>query len=496
MTVVQGTDLRLVPAAVLTWVVCFAAVGVGPRVSVLLSAGLTVGAVMVCVMVQRNAPRAAATDRVAVTIALALAVAALGSGVTSVQHAVREAGVLVRAADAHARAEVEGRVAGDPLQVGRWGERYRVRLRVDRVRGPGTAGEAAADVLVTGGAGWGSVRHGSVVVASGLLTRAPRGDDVVAVLRAVGPPEAVRAPGPGAALVERLRDGLRDVTGHLPPDRRGLVVGAAVGATDGIPEGLRQAMRDAGLTHVTAVSGAHFAVVAVTVLGIAGALRAPPVVRAAVLATAALGFVQLVHGGASVARAGAAAAVWVLALLLRRPARAVPALSAGVVVLLLVDPWLSRSYGFVLSAGATAAIVLLAPALVARCPSAVPRPVAAVVAVPFAAQVACAPVLVLLDPVLTTYAVPANVLAAPALLPATLLGLLTTLLAPVAPELAEGVARLAAVPAAWVGVVARTAAALPGARLPWFPGLPGAVGLAALLTVLMTALLRRVPRRG
>jgi competence protein ComEC len=495
--VVQGSDLRLVPAAVLTWLACFAAVGAVPRDAAAAAAALVVAAGAVAVRARR--PRAGRTgaEHVAVTLALALGVSGLACAVTAVQATVREAGALGRLAERVTHAELEGRVVGDPVPIGRWGERYRVRMAVASVRGPGLGGPAAADVLVTGtGAAWEALVHGGAVRVLGTVTRAPRSDDVLATVRAVGDPEVLGAPGPGPSLVERLRSGLREVTAPLPPDRRGLVAGAAVGATDEIPDELRQAMRDAGLTHVTAVSGGHFAVVAVTVLAAAGLLRAPPGVRATVLALAAFAFVRLVHGGASVTRAAAAAAVWALALLLRRPARAVPALAAGVVVLLLVDPWLARSYGFVLSVGATAAIVLLAPALMARCPPTVPRPVAAVVAVPLAAQLVCAPVLVLLDPVLLSYAVPANVLAAPALLPATLLGLLTTLLSPVAPGPAEALARLAAVPAAWVALVARAAAGLPGARLPWIDGVPGAAALAMVTTVGLVLLLRRVPRHG
>lgn len=497
MTVVLGTDLRLVPTALLTWVACFVAVGLEPRAALLLGAALAVAAGVLAARVRRAVAARPRADHVAVTVVLALAVAALGCGVTAVQSAVRESGALGRLADGRAQVVLEGRVLGDAVRVGRWGEQYRVRLRAHRVHAPAVSGPAAADVLVTGaGDAWAAVRHGSVLQVSGHLTRTARADDVVATLRAPGLPEVVDPPGGGAALVGRLRGGLLEVTADLPADRRGLVVGAAIGATDAIPDELRQAMRDAGLTHVTAVSGAHFAVVAVAVLAVAGALRAPPALRAAVLAVSAVAFVQLVHGGASVARAGAAAAVWALALLLRRPARAVPALAGGVVVLLLVDPWLSRSYGLALSAAATAAIVLLAPALVARRPAAVPRSVATLVAVPLAAQLVCAPVLVLLDPVVTTYAVPANVLAAPALLPATLLGLATTLLSPVAPGLAEAVAGVAAIPAAWVGVVARTAATLPGARLPWWPGVPGATALAALTTACVLLVLRRAPRHG
>lgn len=493
MTVVQGTDLRLVPTALLTWAACTLAIGLPARGATTLAVCLAAVGAATAVAARRVAPGPPGRDRWGVTVTLALVMAAVACGTTAVQVGVREAGVLARLAEDREQATLTGRVVGDPVRVGQWGERYRVRLHVEHVQGPGAAGGSAADVDVTGGPGWGTVRHGATVRGAGTLERAPRADDVVASLRAPGPPRVVEAAGGGAATVELLRRGLRHVTAELPPDQRGLVVGTAIGATEDIPAHLRQAMRDAGLTHVTAVSGAHFAVLAVTVLALLGALPVAPPVRAVVLGATALAFVHLVHGGASVVRAAAAAAVWALALVLRRPARAVPALAGGATVLLLVDPWLARSYGFVLSVAATAAIVLLAPALVARRPRGLPRSVAAVVAVPLAAQVVCAPVIVLLDPVVTTYAVPANVLAAPALLPATLLGLLATVLSPVVPGVAEVVARCAAVPASWVGQVARATAGLPGARLPWLAGPPGAVSLAVLLAGGVAVLLRRRP---
>ena len=44
MTVVQGRDLRLVPAAVLTWVVCWVVVGLDPRGAAGTGAALLAGA--------------------------------------------------------------------------------------------------------------------------------------------------------------------------------------------------------------------------------------------------------------------------------------------------------------------------------------------------------------------------------------------------------------------------------------------------------------------
>src|SRR5699024_8124394 len=111
-------------------------------------------------------------------------------------------------------------------------------------------------------------------------------------------------------------------------------------------------------------------------------------------------------------------AAGLLAVLLGRPSQAVAALCVTVVLLLLVDPWLARSYGFALSVLATAGLVLGTAPIARTLARVVPRWLAVAVAVPVAAQLACAPVIVLLDPSVSLYAVPANLLAAPALVPA------------------------------------------------------------------------------
>ena len=251
-----------------------------------------------------------------------------------------------------------------------------------------------------------------------------------------------------------------------------------MGDTSTIPQDLVAAMRVAGLTHLTAVSGAHFALVGAAVLAGASAVRCPRPVRAAVVVVALAGFVALVRPGPSVLRAAAMGVVGVAGLVVGRPARAVPALCGGVTVLLVVDPWLIRDVGFVLSAVSTSGLVLLAGPLAARWAGAVGRPVAYALAAPIAAQCVCAPVVLMLNPAVATYAVPANLLADPAVAPATVLGLLAALVAPWWPSGATALAALAGAACWWIARVARVTAALPGAQLAWTGGVRGAVVLA------------------
>jgi len=129
--------------------------------------------------------------------------------------------------------------------------------------------------------------------------------------------------------------------------------------------------------------------------------------------------------------------------------------------------WLPRDQGFALSVLGTAGLLVLARRLAQRLSAWLPRGLALALAVPLAAQLACQPVLILLNPALPLFGVPANLVAEPAAPVATVLGCLACLVLPWAPALGQVVVWLAWLPSAWIAAVARFAAGLPGAALPW-----------------------------
>ena len=174
------------------------------------------------------------------------------------------------------------------------------------------------------------------------------------------------------------------------------------------------------------------------------------------------------HPGASVLRSAAMGGVLLLGLLLGRPRAALPALWTAILVLLAVDPWLAASFGFVLSVLATAGLLLAAGPLALRFGRVLPSPLAIALAVPVAAQLACLPALALLSPQLPVHGVLANVLAAPAVPPVTVLGLLATLVHPALPGLSEALAAWAGVATAWIASVATWCAHLPMTGAPWW----------------------------
>ena len=438
--------------------------------------------------------------------AVALVGAAAGSVALSVaahEH-VRAAGLLAVLVSGTASAEVTGVVGsepaavtsapGSPRAVVTSGPRYRMVLDVDQVAGRGLTGSAAASILVVVDGDVGTApRYGSRVEVTGRLAPTGAGDREIAMLLARRPPEVRGAPAGPDAAAGRLRRSLVAAAADLGPDVAGLLPALAVGDTTHVPPDLTAAMRAVGLTHVMAVSGAHFAIIGMCVLGLTAALRVRRRARVLVLVPVMAGFVLLVHPSASVLRAAGMGALAAAALLLGRPSRALPALAATVILLLVADPWLSRDYGFVLSVLATAGLVLLAGPLAERARRIVPRPAAAAIAVPIAAQVVCAPVIVLLTPGIAMLAVPANLLAEIAVPPATVLGVLTALVAPWWPAGGAVLAHAAGVPVWWIAQVARRAAATPGATLGWPTGTGGAALLAGLTVAALVALLRLAP---
>lgn len=474
------TDLRLVPAGLLVWLACVLVVGATPAAAAGVAAAL---AVVAAAAALRGAPP---------TAWLAVAAAALACGSCALQLHQRASGPLVPLAADRAAVTLEGVVRGEPACTGGAGCRPRVVVAADAVVGRGGRGEVAARVLATGPVEY--LAHGARVRLVGRLAPADPGDDVAAVLRLGAPPAVVRPPAGVDAAVGRVRGALLAATDAMPPDLRGLVPGAAIGDTSRIPPDLDRAMRDVSLTHITAVSGSHFAVLATAVAALGSALALPRLARALLTAVAMAGFVLLVHPQPSVVRAAVMGAVAVAGVVAGRPARSVPALGAAVTGLLVLDPWLARSYGFVLSVAATAAIALLAPVLAARLQVVLPRWLALAVAVPAAAQAACGPVIVLLEPAVSPYAVLANLLAAPALFPATVLGVAGALLAPWLPGVAAPLLDGGAAACWWIATVARVTADLPGARVPW-PGGAGGASLLALATAAGLALALRRRRR-
>ncbi len=293
-------------------------------------------------------------------------------------------------------------------------------------------------------------------------------------------------------VVASVRDSARGAATDLPDEVRGLALGMTIGDTAEMPAGLAAAMRTTGLTHLTAVSGSHFAIVTLALGWLLKRAIRPRPVRAVVLALAMSLLAALVLPEPSVLRALTMSLTVALGWWWGRPARALPALGAGLLVLLVAEPGLAGAIGLQLSVVAVIAIVVWSPRLAVVLGRWMLAPLARSVAVPLSAWLSCWPLLVALRPGVGPYAVPANLVSALAAFPVTVIGLLATVVSTLwsgggaALMWAAGVC---AWPVAWS---ARAFAAAPGAWIAWPLG-AGGIALAAAVTgcvVLATATAR------
>jgi len=280
-------------------------------------------------------------------------------------------------------------------------------------------------------------------------------------------------------LANNLRRTLMAGTVSLPGDKRALFSGFVLGDDRHQAPEVVDDFRASGLAHLLVVSGENVAFL----LALAGPLLRRLGLRGrlctGVLLLAVFGV--LTRWEPSVLRAEAMAALALVAFTIGRPASTLRLLALAVTAVLLVDPLLVGSLGFLLSVSACGGIALLARPFSEALPG--PRPLAAALGVTLAAQVGVAPVLIPVFGSLPLAAVPANLLAVPAAGPVMMWG--------VAAGVPAGVvggwpARMLHLPTGllvgWVEAVARHAAGAPLGQLhlPHVFGLASALGAAAL----------------
>ncbi|MDT5154559.1 MAG: competence protein ComEC [Mycobacterium sp.] len=324
---------------------------------------------------------------------------------------------------------------------------------------------------------YGELTAGRPAAFRARISRPTRRDLSVAVLAATGEPRlgTASAVQRGAAAVRaKFADAARAV---LPPDQAAMLPALVLGETVAMTDDTISEFRIAGLTHLTAVSGANVTIVCGAVL-LTAVLIGP---RAAVglAAMALIAFVIVVQPSASVLRAAVMGAIALFAVVSRRRRQAIPALSACVLVLMVGAPELAVDVGFALSVSATAALVVIAPVwsrrLVER---GWPTPLAAAVSVAAAAQLVTAPLVAGMSGTVSVVAIVANLVVAVVIPPITVIGTVAAAVTALWPAAAQLLIRFTGPELWWLLHVAHWTSALPGAVLPVPSGLPGVVSVA------------------
>ncbi|MFA9446561.1 ComEC/Rec2 family competence protein [Egicoccus sp. AB-alg6-2] len=379
------------------------------------AAALALLAVVAAVRTGRHAPSARRLTPGPVRGGVWLVAASLAVGValTTARTATTPWGLLPSLAAEGGSTTVTGRVVHEPRRIVTG---WHVLVQVDAVGGVPTRERAATTLdhdhppplgqrfvatstarpFPEGGYGrWLAQQHATVVL------------DVVSW-------HAAEPPGRLARASEHVRDRVRRGSqAHTPPAVAGLLAGLATGDTRTLPDADRLAMEATSLTHLTAVSGTHVALVTAGVHALCLALRLPARARRATLAVTLLWFAFVTRFEPSVLRAGTMAAVVLLAGARGHARDARHALAGAVLLLVLLDPLLAGALGLLLSATAAGGVLVLAPMVRPRLHR-LPDRLADVLAVTLGAQIAVVPLLLTTFGTVPLASVPANVVAVPA----------------------------------------------------------------------------------
>ena len=277
-----------------------------------------------------------------------------------------------------------------------------------------------------------------------------------------------------------VRRSVASAVGRWSPQAAAIVTAIVIGDRTGLEDDVQRRLQEAGTYHVIAISGGNIAILAGLTLGlfrITGLLgrTARPAMLGAIAALVAYGY--LVGGGASVDRATLMAVVYFAgrALDLRGPPLNTLALVAGLLV--AADPLTIADPAFLLTFGATAAILVVVPSMrLARLPRAI-VPIAAMFAASAATEVALLPVSAFVFSRITFAGLLLNFAAIPLMAVAQIAGMALVPVALVSSRLASAIGWVAFVGAAglvWSADLVRLAPVVT-----WRVAAPGWLSIAA-----------------
>ncbi|MGK2241616.1 MAG: competence protein ComEC [Rhodococcus sp. (in: high G+C Gram-positive bacteria)] len=343
---------------------------------------------------------------------------------------------------------------------------------------------------------WLEVVPGQSLTVRGRASQPWRSDSTLAVITSEGPPVAVgEVPWYQRwASVVRIRFAAA-CSAALPPDQAGLLPGLVVGDTSALSPVVKDNFAVAGLSHLTAVSGANISILLGAVLLLVRAAALSPRVGAALAVVALVAFVVVARPSPSVLRASVMGLIGLLSLVTGRRKQALPALAAAVIVLVVVMPELAVDWGFALSTTATGALVIIAPVWVdVLRRRGWPRWFSEMTAVSGAAFVVTAPLVGAMAGTFSVVTIAANMAVAPVIGIITVFGAVIALCALICPPIAVFVAPLVRPPMGWLLCVSERAAALPGASVVVPSGLIGALVVVGVLLAAALTLWNRISR--
>ena len=273
---------------------------------------------------------------------------------------------------------------------------------------------------------------GSVISCAGIMYSTAE-KRVAGLFAERGPITLIHGAGRIGQITGAIRSDFRAVSLRVGGASGALIPGLVLGDTSLETHAFATDMLLTGLTHLTAVSGENFAIIAAFMLWflqwVIPNLRARIFISALVL----LGFIFLVRPSPSVLRATVMVSVLLISKARGVRSSALAALGLAISLLILIDPFEAIDPGFALSVAATAGILLLNQPVVNWLQRLIrSRPLAELLAIPISANLICTPLTIAISGQFSIMSLPSNFFVEPVVAPITIVGFIAALIAPFA----------------------------------------------------------------
>jgi len=222
---------------------------------------------------------------------------------------------------------------------------------------------------------------------------------------------------------------IKSINSFIPERQAALLNGMLIGYTDGLDEATSQEFRDAGLSHIMAVSGSNVAFILAPLFFLLRKIGLSKRSTSLILIPVLILFIYVTGFSASVARAVIMAIVVLVGKFLYRDTDTLTLIALSMLVLLVYNPFLVFDAGFQLSYGATLGIILFYKSIyqfVLKIK--LPASIAALIAVTMSAQVGVLPLSVYNFNRVSIISIISNLLVVPLTEIITIMGFLMVIL--------------------------------------------------------------------
>lgn len=271
---------------------------------------------------------------------------------------------------------------------------------------------------------------GSVISCAGILYSTPE-KRVAGLFAERGTIVQVHGAGRIGRVTGAIRRDFRTVSQRVGDASGALIPGLVLGDTSLETHAFVNEMLLSGLTHLTAVSGENFAIIAAFVLWLLQWIVPNFRMRLLFTAIVLLGFIFLVRPSPSVLRATVMVSVLLISKARGIRSSALPALGLAISLLILIDPFEATDPGFALSVAATAGILLLCDPVATWLVRFVRyRKLAELLSISISANLVCTPLTIAISGQFSMVSLPSNFFVEPVVAPITIVGFIAALVAP------------------------------------------------------------------